>query len=100
MPHKRQGVAKSYVAGLNEKNDYLGILPKCEKCQHHHNPGRCSGPCGNCKKVTHKTRDCRFPIVGDNQKPSITCFGCGVVGHFKSECPELRDLNWRKKFMF
>jgi hypothetical protein len=99
-PHKRQRVAKPNAAGLKEKNDYLGILPKCDRCQKHHNPGRCPDLCGNCKKLGHHTKDCRLPIVGDNQRPSITCFECGVMGHFKSECPVLRDRNWRKQFMF
>lgn len=98
-PHKRQRVAKPNAAGLKEKNDYLGILPKCDRCQKHHNPGRCPDLCGNCKKLGHHTKDCRLPIVGDNQRPSIACFECGIVGHFRSKCPVLRDRNWRRHFM-
>ena len=44
-PPKRQEVAKAYAAGPNDKKGYAGTLPKCEKCQSHHNPGRCPIPC-------------------------------------------------------
>ena len=83
-PPKRQEVAKAYAAGPTDKKGYVGTLPKCEKCQSHHNPGRCPMPCENCKKVGHHARDCKLPIVAGNQKAPVTCFVCGEVGHYKN----------------
>ncbi|GJY24257.1 reverse transcriptase domain-containing protein [Tanacetum coccineum] len=40
QPFKRQNVAKVYNIGTGEKKTYGGSLPKCTKCQLHHN-----GPC-------------------------------------------------------
>ena len=91
QPSKRHEVAQAYAAGLEEKKGYFGILPKCEKFQSHHNPGRCPIPCRNCKKIGHYARDCKLPIVAKNQKPPATCFGCGEVGHYKNGCPKKKD---------
>ncbi|GJW20448.1 hypothetical protein Tco_0031070 [Tanacetum coccineum] len=59
----RPNVAKAYTTGNNEKKAYAGTLPYCNKCKLHH-----SGPCivkyGNCKK-----------------------------GHYRSECPKLKNQN-------
>jgi hypothetical protein len=85
---KRQEVAKVYAAGSVEKRGYHGTLPKCNKCQNHHNPGPCLNPCGNCKKIGHATRECQFPNITRNQKPSVTCFGCGEIGHYRNKCPK------------
>ena len=85
---KRQEVAKVNVAGSVERRGYQGTLPKCNKCQNHHNPGPCLNPCGNCKKIGHATRECQFPNITGNQKPSVTCFGCGEIGHYRNECPK------------
>ena len=93
QPPKRQGVAKAYTAGLNEKKCYNGTLPKCNKCQTHHNPGDCPRPCGNCGRVGHETKDCKTPHMADNQRPPMTCFGCGGVGHFKRGCPKEKKIN-------
>ena len=90
-PPKRQEVARAYAAGPTEKKGYNGTLPKCNKCQTHHNLGDCPRPCGNCGKVGHYARDCRAPRVADNQKPPMTCFGCGGTGHFKNNCPKGRN---------
>ncbi|GJW01410.1 reverse transcriptase domain-containing protein [Tanacetum coccineum] len=33
----------------------------------------------------------RAPVA--NQKPAVSCFGCGAQGHFKSKCPRLKNQN-------
>ncbi|GJX94493.1 putative reverse transcriptase domain-containing protein [Tanacetum coccineum] len=54
----------------------------------------------NYKKVGYMTRDCkthdaatdqRDPL--ENQKTTVTCYECGRQGHYKSECPKLRNQN-------
>ncbi|KAI3732714.1 hypothetical protein L1987_63921 [Smallanthus sonchifolius] len=47
------------------------------------------GPSGSkifCKMTGHKTKDCY-------KKKSITCFGCGEVGHIKINCPKLKKTD-------
>ncbi|GJZ55511.1 putative reverse transcriptase domain-containing protein [Tanacetum coccineum] len=62
-PFKRQNtggqnVARAYVAGNNEKKEYEGTLPFCNKCKLHH-VGPCTIRCGKCNKIGHLTRDCK-----------------------------------------
>nr|GEV29002.1 hypothetical protein [Tanacetum cinerariifolium] len=42
--------------------------------------------CGNCKKVGHIIQNCRTPTTAKNQQ-TRTCYECGSLGHYKSECP-------------
>nr|GFC00065.1 putative reverse transcriptase domain, ribonuclease H-like domain, aspartic peptidase domain protein [Tanacetum cinerariifolium] len=44
--------------GTGERKPYEGSLPKCTKCQLHHN-GSCTQKCHKCNKVGHFARDCR-----------------------------------------
>ncbi|GJS08864.1 putative reverse transcriptase domain-containing protein [Tanacetum coccineum] len=102
-PHKRQNtrgqnVARAYTAGNNEKRGYEGTLPFCNRCRLHHE-GQCTMKCNNCKKVGHMTRDCRAVIatttqgtLGPNQRV-ITCFECGAQGHYRKDCPKVKNQN-------
>ncbi|GJS71313.1 reverse transcriptase domain-containing protein [Tanacetum coccineum] len=102
-PHKRQNtggqnVARAYMAGNNEKNGYEGTRPFCNKCKLHHE-GQCTIKCNNCKKIGHMTRDCRAVIAtttqgtpGPNQRV-ITCFECGAQGHYRKDCPKVKNQN-------
>ncbi|GKB02300.1 reverse transcriptase domain-containing protein [Tanacetum coccineum] len=62
-----QNVARAYMAGNNEKKPYNGPLPLYNKCKLHHE-GPCTMRCGKCNK-------------------------CGRQGHFRSDCPKLKDQN-------
>ncbi|GJX21192.1 hypothetical protein Tco_0223869 [Tanacetum coccineum] len=90
-PYKRQDVARAYTVGLSEKKEYAGTLPLCNKCKLHHN-GPCTVKCANYKKVGHMTRDCRSLIAAADQR-TLTFFECGNQGHYRSECPRLKNQN-------
>ncbi|GJX60847.1 gypsy type transposase [Tanacetum coccineum] len=54
---------QNLAAGSGEKKPYGGSKPLCSKCNYHH----------------------------DGQKP--TCYECGAQGHFKRDCPKLKNNN-------
>nr|GEW30415.1 reverse transcriptase domain-containing protein [Tanacetum cinerariifolium] len=60
---KKQNIGRAYTVGSGEKKPYGGSKPLCSKCNYHH----------------------------DGQKP--TFFKCGAQGHFKRECPKLKNNN-------
>jgi hypothetical protein len=97
-PLKIQQVVETFTAGSSQKKGYVGKLPKCNKCQFHHK-GSCPSQCGSCQKLGHKAKDCKAPTLAQHQELTVICRECGVVGHFRSECPVLRDRNWRRQFM-
>ncbi|GJR89665.1 reverse transcriptase domain-containing protein [Tanacetum coccineum] len=66
-----------------------GSKPLCPKCNYHHD-GECAPKCTNCKKVGHLTKDCWHPINNNNQR-TITCYECGNQGHYRSDCPVLKN---------
>ncbi|GJV19199.1 putative reverse transcriptase domain-containing protein [Tanacetum coccineum] len=93
-----QNMARAYTAGNNERRGYARPLPYCNKCRFHHE-GLCTIRCGNCKKVGHQTRDCRAAIAPNTQRApvgnqqGIICYECGRPGHFRRDCPKLRNQN-------
>ncbi|GKB42696.1 putative reverse transcriptase domain-containing protein [Tanacetum coccineum] len=69
QPFKRQNVAKVYNMGTGEKKPYGGSLPKSS--------GNTNG--ANTQKGN-----------GANPKGN-GCFECGAPGHFKRDCPKLKN---------
>nr|GEW38455.1 ribonuclease H-like domain, reverse transcriptase, RNA-dependent DNA polymerase [Tanacetum cinerariifolium] len=86
---KKQNVVQAYVVGSGEKKPYEGSKPMCPKCNYHYN-GECAPKCTNCKKVSHLTKDCWHPTNANNQR-TITCYECGNQGHYRSDCPMLKN---------
>ncbi|GKB53250.1 putative reverse transcriptase domain-containing protein [Tanacetum coccineum] len=73
--NKRQNTGRAYTAGTGEKKPYGGSKPLCAKCT--------ITTDGNANNANNQ----RGTVTG--QKP--TCFECGVQGHFKRECPKLKN---------
>nr|GEZ76934.1 putative reverse transcriptase domain-containing protein [Tanacetum cinerariifolium] len=98
---KKQNVAKVYNMRMGDRKPYEGSLPKCTKCQSHHN-GPCTQKCHMCNKVGHFARDYRSSgnaNVANAQRDGKEtpkgngCFKCGASGHFKRDCPKLKNKN-------
>ncbi|GKA39130.1 putative reverse transcriptase domain-containing protein [Tanacetum coccineum] len=71
--NKRQNTGRAYTAGSGNKKQYGGSKPLCPKSSASVNLG--SNQRGN----------------GTGQGP--TFFECGVRGHFKKDCPKLKNNN-------
>ncbi|GJW96155.1 putative reverse transcriptase domain-containing protein [Tanacetum coccineum] len=65
-------------------------------------PCPCAPRCNKCKKIDHLARDCRSsgPNGNNNNRGNfgatqnaVTCYKCGVQGHFKKDCPKLKNGN-------
>ncbi|GJY54242.1 putative reverse transcriptase domain-containing protein [Tanacetum coccineum] len=78
-PFKRQNVngqnvARAYTVGNNvERRGYVGPLPYCSKCIFHHEGSEVWAPVGN--------------------QTGNACYECGRKGHYRNECPKLRNQN-------
>ncbi|GKC80924.1 reverse transcriptase domain-containing protein [Tanacetum coccineum] len=93
-----QNVARAYTAGNNEKKPHF-----CNKCKLHHE-GPCTVRCGKCNKVGHLTRDRKVTISITSTRRGqvmnqrvVTCFECERQGHYRSDCPKLKDQNCGNK---
>ncbi|GJX61222.1 putative reverse transcriptase domain-containing protein [Tanacetum coccineum] len=99
--NKRQNTGRAYTAGSGEKMEYTGSLPLCTKCNYHHK-GPCAPRCNKCKNIGHLARECRSFGPDNNNKNhgnsratqnDVTCYECGVQGHYKKNCPKLKNGN-------
>ncbi|GJZ30333.1 putative reverse transcriptase domain-containing protein [Tanacetum coccineum] len=98
--YKRQNTGRAYTAGSGNKNQYGGSKPLCPKCNYNHN-GPCAPKCYKCNKFGHLGRNCRSSASvnpgsnprGNGTGQGPTCFECEVRGHFKTDCPKLKNNN-------
>nr|GEV03075.1 putative reverse transcriptase domain-containing protein [Tanacetum cinerariifolium] len=86
QPFKTKNVVRGFTAGPSKKKEYGGSLPRCTKCNYHHN-GKCALKCNNCNKVGHLVHDYRSLVVAANNQRApeaiqrvVTCFECRVQG--------------------
>ncbi|GJV24174.1 putative reverse transcriptase domain-containing protein [Tanacetum coccineum] len=98
-PKTMQYAIEAYTVGPGEKKVYEGSKPLCPKCNYYHD-GQCAPKCTNCKRTSHMARDYRSPAAtAKNQRAPwayprvVTCFECGAQGHYKRDCPKLKNKN-------
>nr|GEY58993.1 retrotransposon protein, putative, Ty3-gypsy subclass [Tanacetum cinerariifolium] len=94
QPNKRQNTGRAYAAGNGDRRAYKEPIPLCTKCNYHHD-GPCAPKCHKYNRFGHLSRDCRNPLnvnTRANQRGNI-CFECAAQGHFKKECPKLKNNN-------
>ncbi|GJY45525.1 putative reverse transcriptase domain-containing protein [Tanacetum coccineum] len=98
--NKRQNTSQAYTTGNSNRKSYAGSKPLCSKCNYNHE-GPCPPKCNNCKRVGHLTRDCRSRPANannnnnrnnnNNNQKGNGCYECGAQGHFRRNCPKLRN---------
>nr|GFC38483.1 hypothetical protein [Tanacetum cinerariifolium] len=81
--NKGHKVSRAHTAWPINKKAYDGSLPLCNQCKLHHSG---SYTCGNYKKVGYIIQNFRTPATSKNQR-TRTCYECGCLRHYKSECP-------------
>nr|GEW04059.1 hypothetical protein [Tanacetum cinerariifolium] len=112
--NKKQNTGRVYTTGSSDKKPYGGSKPLCSKCNYHydgskplcfkcnyHHDGQCAPKCHKCNRVGHLARNRKSTVNGNTannqrgtracQKPA--CFECEAQGHFKRECPKLKNKN-------
>ncbi|GJY90620.1 putative reverse transcriptase domain-containing protein [Tanacetum coccineum] len=89
-------MVRAYTSS-NEKKGYAGPLPYCNKCKLHHE-APCTVKCGKCNKVGHMTKDCMNVVATTATQRALvvnqrvpTCFACKRQGHYRNECPKLKN---------
>nr|GEY18304.1 hypothetical protein [Tanacetum cinerariifolium]GEY23841.1 hypothetical protein [Tanacetum cinerariifolium] len=92
--NKEPKAFRAHTFGPSNKKGYARKLPLCNKCMFHHT-GSCAAKYGNSKRLGHQTKNYRTHVLRAKQSPlvakqkaKVTCYECGILGHFKSDCPK------------
>nr|GEV51262.1 putative reverse transcriptase domain-containing protein [Tanacetum cinerariifolium] len=88
----RQETARAYVAAPVENKGYAGNLPRCNRCNLHHNIP-CLPKCQKCLRVGHEENDCKAKPSGAGVSPlqDVVYFGCGDKRDYKNKCSKGRN---------
>ncbi|GJZ73631.1 putative reverse transcriptase domain-containing protein [Tanacetum coccineum] len=75
-----------------ENRGYAGNLPKCNRCNSHHND-QCPLKCQKCQRMGHLEKDCRARPQGARvtSLQDVVCYGCSDKGHYRNRCPKGRN---------
>ncbi|XP_023730502.2 uncharacterized protein LOC111878228 [Lactuca sativa] len=100
-PAKKQQVVDVHAATTTTTptpiRQYARNLPKCNKCNFHHNNICREMHCTKCNKNGHTVQFCKAPVQQNAQAANTgtrrTCYGCGEAGHLKRNCPKARNPN-------
>ncbi|GJR85773.1 putative reverse transcriptase domain-containing protein [Tanacetum coccineum] len=65
--NRRQETARAYAAAPAEGRGYAGNLPRCNRCNSHHN-GQCPPKCQKCQRTGHQEKDSRVRVPGAGNK--------------------------------
>ncbi|GKD29018.1 putative reverse transcriptase domain-containing protein [Tanacetum coccineum] len=86
----------------NDWKPYAGSKPLCSKCDYNYE-GPCPPKCNNCKKVGHLAKNCRSRPANannnnrnnnnNNNQKGNGFYECEAQGHFKRNCPKLKNNN-------
>nr|GEV09204.1 hypothetical protein [Tanacetum cinerariifolium] len=68
-----QNMTRAYTTGNNKSRVYNGLLPLYNKCKFHH-----EGPCTRGQVVNQRI---------------VTCYECMRHGHYRNDCPKLKEKN-------
>ncbi|GKB24891.1 putative reverse transcriptase domain-containing protein [Tanacetum coccineum] len=100
----------AYTAGPEEKKVYGGSKPLCPKCNYQYD-GQYAPKCTNFNWNGHLARDSRSQSTAANNQRAlwankrvslelsvdsqwaISQYECGAQGHFKRDCPKLKNNN-------
>ncbi|KAL7609303.1 zinc finger protein GIS2-like [Lactuca sativa] len=104
-PSKKQQLvavhASTVSANTAPSKPYACNLPKCNKCNFHHNENCWEMQCRNCNRKGHTARFCRSPPQPINQVPAVgvgqACYQCGDVGNFKRDCLKAGNVGGNPK---
>nr|KAJ0217753.1 hypothetical protein LSAT_V11C300154670 [Lactuca sativa] len=79
---QEQEPVKTQEREVQERKQYSGPLPKCNKCNFHHK-GACP-VCQNCKQTGHYSKYCKV-----NKEEKRACYECTSTDHLRRACPKL-----------
>ncbi|GKC83431.1 putative reverse transcriptase domain-containing protein, partial [Tanacetum coccineum] len=91
-----------YVARNAEQKRKFDNNLRGNRCKLHHE-GPCTVRCTSCKKVGHMAGDCKNVVAAQTPRVPVAnqrvvnYFKCGGQGHFKSDCPKLKNQNHGNK---
>ncbi|GKD41044.1 putative reverse transcriptase domain-containing protein [Tanacetum coccineum] len=92
-------LCQAYTVGNSDRKSYAGPKPLCSKCNYNHE-GPYPPRCNNCKRVGHLAKDCRSRPANannnnrnnnNNNQKGNGCYECGAQGHFRRNCPKLKN---------